>query len=125
MTKIIQKNVLDRKLELCSNNPLTGFFRDGCCRSSLGDSGEHYVCASVTKEFLNFSFKKGNNLISPRPELNFPGLKEGDRWCICTDRWIEAFKNSCAPKIILSATNIIVKKKINLEILKKFALDIN
>ena len=125
MFKITQKNVLDRKLELCSNNPLTGFFRDGCCRSSPGDSGEHYICASVTKEFLNFSFRKGNNLISPQPEFNFPGLKEGDRWCICTDRWIEAFKNSCAPKIILSATNITVKKKISLEILKKFALDIN
>lgn len=125
MFKITQKNVLDRKLELCSKNPLTGFFRDGCCRSSPGDSGEHYICASVTKEFLNFSFRKGNNLISPQPEFNFPGLKEGDRWCICTDRWIEAFKNSCAPKIILSATNITVKKKISLEILKKFALDIN
>ena len=125
MSKIIQKNVLDRELELCSNNPLTGFFRDGCCRSSPGDSGEHYICASITKEFLSFSLRKGNNLISPRPEFNFPGLKEGDRWCIYTDRWIEAFKNSCAPKIILSATNITVKKKINLEILKKFALDIN
>ena len=125
MSKIIQKNVLDRELELCSNNPLTGFFRDGCCRSSPGDSGEHNICASVTREFLNFSFRKGNNLISPRPDFNFPGLKEGDRWCICTERWIEAFKNSCAPKIILSATNITVKKKINLEILKKFALDIN
>ena len=125
MFKITQKNVLDRKLELCSKIPLTGFFRDGCCRSSPGDSGEHYICASVTKEFLNFSFRKGNNLISPQPEFNFPGLKEGDRWCICTDRWIEAFKNSCAPKIILSATNITVKKKISLEILKKFALDIN
>tara|TARA_B100000886_G_scaffold309366_1_gene243500 strand:- start:1200 stop:1577 length:378 start_codon:yes stop_codon:yes gene_type:complete len=125
MSKITQKNVLDKKLELCSNSPLTGFFRDGCCRSSSGDHGQHYICASVTKEFLNFSLKKGNDLITPRPEFNFPGLKDRDRWCICTDRWIEAFENSCAPNIILSATNVIVKKKINIEILKKFALDIN
>ena len=120
-----QLNVFGRVLKTCSNDPLTGFLRDGCCNSSLNDRGEHTVCAIVSDKFLNFSLSKGNDLITPRKEFNFPGLIDGDRWCLCADRWIEAYQNECAPRIVLEATNIDVLKKINIEILKKFALDLN
>ena len=120
-----QLNVFGRALKTCSNDPLTGFFRDGCCNSSINDQGEHTVCAIVSDKFLNFSLSKGNDLVTPRKEFNFPGLIDGDRWCLCADRWIEAYQNKCAPKIVLEATNIDVLKKIDIEILKKFALDLN
>ena len=120
-----QLNVFGKALKTCSDDPLTGFFRDGCCNSSVNDLGEHTVCAILSDKFLKFSLSKGNDLVTPRKEFNFPGLMEGDRWCLCVDRWIEAYKNACAPKIVLEATNFDVLKKINIEILKKFALDIN
>ena len=120
-----QLNVFGRALKTCSNDPLTGFFRDGCCNSSFNDQGEHTVCAIVSDKFLNFSLSKGNDLVTPRKEFNFPGLIDGDRWCLCADRWIEAYQNECAPRIVLEATNIDVLKKIDIEILKKFALDLN
>ncbi len=120
-----QLNIFGRALKTCSNDPLTGFFRDGCCNSSINDQGEHTVCAIVSDKFLNFSLSKGNDLITPRKEFNFPGLIDGDRWCLCVDRWIEAYQNECAPRIVLEATNIDVLKKIDIEILKKFALDLN
>ena len=120
-----QLNVLGKALKTCSDDPLTGFFRDGCCNSSVNDLGEHTVCAILSDKFLKFSLSKGNDLVTPRKEFDFPGLMEGDRWCLCVDRWIEAYKNACAPRIILEATNIDVLKKIDIEILKKFALDIN
>tara|TARA_B100001564_G_scaffold275555_1_gene237291 strand:+ start:78 stop:452 length:375 start_codon:yes stop_codon:yes gene_type:complete len=120
-----QLNVFGRALKTCSNNPLTGFFRDGCCNSSVNDQAEHTVCAIVSDKFLNFSLSKGNDLVTPRKEFNFPGLIDGDRWCLCADRWIEAYQNECAPRIVLEATNIDVLKKIDIEILKKFALDLN
>ena len=120
-----QLNVFGRALKTCSNDPLTGFFRDGCCNSSVNDQGEHTVCAIVSDKFLNFSLSKGNDLVTPRKEFNFPGLADGDRWCLCADRWIEAYQNECAPRIVLEATNIDVLKKIDIEILKKFALDLN
>ena len=123
--KKYQLNVLGKALKTCSDDPLTGFFRDGCCNSSVNDLGEHTVCAILSDKFLKFSLSKGNDLVTPRKEFNFPGLMEGDRWCLCVDRWIEAYKNACAPRIILEATNIDVLKKIDIEILKKFALDIN
>ena len=118
-------NVFNKPLELCSNKPLTGFFRDGCCSSSDKYQGKHYICSHLSEEFLNFSKKKGNDLITPRPEFLFAGLKSGDRWCICLDRWLEAFEEGVAPKLILKATNKLCLKKINIEILKKFSLDIN
>ena len=124
-TKNKQKNVLNEDLEECSNDPLTGWFRDGCCNSSVNDKGEHTVCAIVSDKFLKFSLSKGNDLITPREEFNFPGLMDGDRWCLCVDRWIEAYQNECAPRLVLEATNVDVLKKIDIEILKKFALDIN
>ena len=120
-----QLNVFGKALKTCSDDPLTGFFRDGCCNSSVNDLGEHTVCAILSDKFLKFSLSKGNDLVTPRKEFDFPGLMEGDRWCLCVDRWIEAYKNACAPRIILEATNIDVLKKIDMEILKKFALDIN
>ena len=120
-----QLNVLGKALKTCSDDPLTGFFRDGCCNSSVNDLGEHTVCAILSDKFLKFSLSKGNDLVTPRKEFDFPGLMEGDRWCLCVDRWIEAYKNACAPRIILEATNIDVLRKIDMEILKKFALDIN
>ena len=120
-----QLNVFSKTLKTCSDDPLTGFFRDGCCNSSVNDKGEHTVCAIVSDKFLKFSLSKGNDLITPREEFNFPGLMDGDRWCLCADRWIEAYQNDCAPRLVLEATNFDVLKKIDIEILKKFALDIN
>lgn len=118
-------NLLNKTLQTCSLNPLTGFFRDGCCTSSKRDIGEHFVCAKLTDDFLKFSLSKGNDLITPKPQYNFPGLVEGDSWCLCTSRWIEALNNGVAPKIYFLSTNKLVLKKIKIEILKKFALDIN
>ena len=123
--KKTQLNVFGRALKTCSNDPLTGFFRDGCCNTSVNDYGEHTVCAVLSDKFLKFSLSKGNDLVTPRQEFNFPGLMDGDKWCLCADRWIEAFQNDCAPKLILEATNFDVLKRVDLEILKKFALDIN
>ena len=120
-----QLNVFGKALKTCSDDPLTGFFRDGCCNSSVNDLGEHTVCAILSDKFLKFSLSKGNDLVTPRKEFNFPGLMEGDRWCLCVDRWIEAYQNECAPRLVLEATNVDVLKKIDIEILKKFALDIN
>ena len=120
-----QLNVFGRALKTCSNDPLTGFFRDGCCNSSFNDQGEHTICAIVSDKFLNFSLSKGNDLVTPKKEFNFSGLIDGDRWCLCVDRWIEAYQNECAPRIVLEATNINVLKKIDIEILKKFAIDLN
>ena len=118
-------NVFNKPLEICSEKPLTGYFRDGCCSSAEGDHGKHYVCSHLSEQFLIFSQKKGNDLITPRPEYLFEGLKPDDRWCICLDRWIEAYEAGVAPKLILKSTNKLCLKKINIEILKKFSLDIN
>ncbi len=120
-----QLNVFGKELLPCSVDPLTGFFRDGCCRTSVQDKGLHNICVVVNNEFLFFSKKKGNDLITPKDEFSFPGLKPGDKWCVCVDRWIEAYLDGCAPKIILGATSNIVLKKIEIKILKKFALDLN
>jgi|TARA_B100000287_G_C20647292_1_gene785544 uncharacterized protein (DUF2237 family) len=125
MTISKQLNVFGNKLIVCSNDPLTGFFRDGCCNSSHQDRGNHSICAVVTNEFLQFSLKTGNNLITPKEEFSFPGLVAGDKWCLCVNRWIDALNNNCAPKILLEATNQKVLNKVNMQILKKFALDIN
>ena len=125
MKKVFKINVFNKPLEICSRNPLTGYFRDGCCNSNEHDSGMHMICAKMSEDFLNFSFSRGNDLLTPKPEFNFPGLKSGDRWCLCTSRWLESIKLNVAPKIILSATNKEVLKKISIEILKDYALDIN
>ena len=112
-----QLNVFGKELLPCSVDPLTGFFRDGCCRTSVQDKGLHNICVVVNNKFLFFS-KTGNDLITPKDEFSFPGLKPGDKWCVCVDRWIEAYLDGCAPKIIIEATSNIVLKKIEIKILK-------
>jgi len=99
------KNVLGTELKPCGTKPLTGFFRDGCCNTSADDHGVHTVCAVVTEDFLRFSKEAGNDLSTPRPEFAFPGLKPGDRWCLCAARWVEAAEAGKAPRVILEATH--------------------
>ncbi len=99
------KNVLGELLQPCGMNPRTGFFRDGCCKTGANDYGSHTVCVRVTEAFLLFSSKEGNDLSTPRPELQFPGLKAGDQWCVCAGRWKEAAEAGCAPPVLLDATN--------------------
>lgn len=99
------KNIFGESLQSCCNDPLTGFYRDGYCKTDQMDVGSHTVCAIVTEEFLAFSKNKGNDLGTPRPEYQFPGLKPGDKWCLCALRWKEAFEAGCAPKVKLEATN--------------------
>lgn len=120
-----QKNVLGESLELCSKDPMTGFLRDGCCNTNTFDRGSHTVCAVVTNEFLEFSKSIGNDLSTPIPELDFKGLAEGDSWCLCADRWLEAYQNNKAPHIKLKSTNIKALEKIDLDNLKEYALDIS
>jgi uncharacterized protein (DUF2237 family) len=98
-------NVLGQPLQLCSEEPLTGWYRDGCCRTDENDNGRHVVCAIVTAEFLAFSAAQGNDLITPRPEFGFDGLVPGDRWCLCASRWEEARIAGFAPEIVLEATH--------------------
>ena len=98
-------NVLGGVLEYCSDDPLTGWFRDGCCNSDANDRGRHVVCAVVTAEFLAFSLSVGNDLTTPRPDHHFPGLKPGDRWCLCASRWEEARRAGFAPPVDLEATH--------------------
>lgn len=100
-----ETNVLGTELEPCSEDPQTGYLRDGCCRHLEEDRGRHEICAVVTEEFLAYSKERGNDLVTPRPELNFPGLEPGDRWCLCLGRWLEALDDDVAPPVVLEATN--------------------
>jgi hypothetical protein len=117
-----ETNVLGAPLEICSLSPRTGFERDGNCRMPEGDFGRHGVCAQVTEEFLAFTKERGNDLTTPQPLFGFPGLKPGDRWCLCADRWVEAWENGVAPPVVLAATNASVQDRIHLERLKHHAL---
>ena len=114
-----QKNVFGDALEPCSNDPVTGFYRTGCCETGQGDVGVHVVCAQVTQEFLEYSKSRGNDLMTPRPEFGFAGLKPGDRWCLCVDRWKEALEAGVAPPVILEATHEKALSVVGLEVLKK------
>jgi len=116
------KNVLGTPMQSCSTKPLTGFFRTGCCDTGPGDVGLHLVCAVMTDEFLAFSKMRGNDLSTPKPEWGFPGLKSGDRWCLCVTRWKEAFEADMAPKVILESTHISSLEFVSLEELKTHAL---
>jgi len=98
-------NVFGEPIIECSSDPITGFFRDGCCNTDENDEGLHTVCTVMTEEFLEFSSSKGNDLSTPRLEWGFPGLKPGDKWCLCASRWLEAYEHDSAPKVILEATN--------------------
>ncbi len=119
------KNVLGEELELCCVSPLTGFYRDGNCVSGPEDAGTHVVCAEVTEEFLGFTKSRGNDLSTPVPEFNFPGLKPGDRWCLCVTRWREALAAGQAPPVILTATHEAALKYVSLADLKQHALDLS
>ncbi|MEH2256789.1 DUF2237 family protein [Nostoc sp.] len=116
------KNVIDGNLEVCCTSPVTGFYRDGFCRTGGQDFGSHVVCAQVTSEFLEFTKSQGNDLSTAAPDFNFPGLKPGDRWCLCASRWQEALEAGVAPPIILSATHARALEVVSLDELKKHAL---
>ena len=120
-----QRNVLGGELALCGGDPVTGFFRDGCCNTSPEDVGSHTVCAVMTAEFLAFSKARGNDLSTPMPEFEFPGLKPGDRWCLCAPRWQEAFLAGQAPRVVLAATQEGALEYAELADLKRYAIDIN
>ena len=123
--KTFQENVLGEKLEACSNNPVTGWFRDGCCNTDELDQGVRTVCAKVTNVFLEWAKENGNDLITPHPEFNFPGLKDGDSWCICAGTYAEAIKAGTACKIFVKKTNYKTLEIIPLEKLKKYAVDLS
>jgi len=117
------QNVLGGKLEPCCTDPMTGFYRDGLCRTGAHDAGVHVVCVQVTAEFLEFSRARGNDLTTPRPEYDFPGLQPGDRWCLCVSRWKEALDAGMAPAVVLSATHASALEFVTLEDLEAHALD--
>ena len=117
------KNVLGEELTVCSTTPMTGFYRDGCCNTGPGDVGLHLVCVEVTDSFLQFSASRGNDLIMPIPEFHFPGLKAGDRWCLCAERWKEALQADAAPAVVLAATHISALEFVDLDDLKAHAVD--
>jgi uncharacterized protein len=120
-----QLNVLGEPLADCSHRPMTGFFRSGCCKTSVQDHGAHVVCAVMTAEFLSFSRARGNDLSTPVPEFDFPGLQPGDRWCLCAARWQEALDADAAPKVVLSATHRRALDYVSLNDLKRHAIDLS
>ncbi len=117
----MDKNVFGEPLEICCTAPMTGYFRDGLCRTITEDTGTHTVCAVMTNDFLRFSASRGNDLISPMPYFQFLGLKEGDKWCLCVSRWIEAEKAGKAPSLVLEATHEKTLEYAPLEMLVKYA----
>ena len=120
----MEKNVFGEKLHICCTSPMTGYFRDGSCRTIGEDIGTHTVCAIMTDEFLSFSASRGNDLITPAPHYQFPGLKEGDRWCLCALRWKEAYEHGFAPKVYLKRTNKKALTIIDIDLLKDYAIDL-
>jgi uncharacterized protein (DUF2237 family) len=114
-------NVLGTALQACSYDPLTGYFRDGCCHTREDDIGSHVICAKVTADFLAFSMARGNDLVTPRPEWRFPGLRPGDRWCLCALRWKEALEGGCAPPVVLESCHERALDFVSLEALKAHA----
>jgi hypothetical protein len=109
-------------LKDCSDQPKTGFFRDGCCNTSDEDFGAHTVCAEMTAEFLAFSKQQGNDLSTPRPEYGFPGLKAGDRWCLCASRWVEALQEGRAPRVVLESTHERTLEFVPIAVLRQYAI---
>ena len=115
-------NVLGKELEPCGLDPVTGFFRDGCCNTAEQDVGSHTVCIQVTADFLDYSRFRGNDLSTPMPEFSFPGLNEGNHWCLCAARWLEAEKFGMAPRVFLESTHRKALEVVPLELLKKYAV---
>jgi uncharacterized protein len=118
------KNVLGGTLQICSTDPMTGFYRNGCCETGPNDRGVHIVCAQVTEEFLAFTKAQGNDLSTPAPVYGFPGLKPGDRWCVCVSRWQEALASGAAPPLVLAATHASVLNHVSLEDLMAHAVEV-
>ena len=118
------KNVFGGDLVVCSADPLTGFFRNGKCDTCGDDTGMHTVCAEMTKEFLQFSRRVGNDLSTPVPEWRFPGLKPGDRWCVCASRWLHAYQDGAAAPVVLASTNAAALRIVPLEALQEHAVDV-
>ncbi len=114
-------NVLSEPLQVCSCRPMTGWFRDGFCKADISDSGQHIICCVMTNSFLLYSKALGNDLSTPMPEYNFPGLRPGDHWCLCASRWKQAYEDGMAPKVKLEATEISALKIVGLELLKLHA----
>ena len=125
MINLVQKNVFGEPLETCSDDPITGWLRDGCCNTDKNDQGSHTVCAKVTNKFLEWSKKVGNDLITPHPEFGFPGLKDGDCWCVCATWYARAIEEDAACSIYLKKTNIKTLDFISIEKLKKHAIDLS
>ncbi|MFQ3679163.1 MAG: DUF2237 domain-containing protein [Pseudanabaenaceae cyanobacterium] len=119
----MSRNVLGTPLQTCSLAPRTGFYRNGCCDTGAGDMGVHVVCAQVTAEFLAFTKAQGNDLSTPQPVYDFPGLQPGDRWCLCAARWYEAHQAGVAPPVVLTATHAAALEYIPLDTLRQYALD--
>ena len=119
------KNVLGANLKTCCTSPMTGFYRNGACETGPADIGTHVVCAEVRKDFLEFTKLRGNDLMSPAPHHGFPGLKPGDRWCLCVSRWKEALDAGVAPPVVLSATHETALKYVSLKDLKKHAVTLH
>ena len=117
------KNVLGTELQSCSVDPVTGFYRTGCCETGPDDLGLHLVCAVMSSDFLEFSRLAGNDLSTPVPEYGFPGLSPGDRWCLCVQRWKEAFESGAAPQVVLEATHMSSLEFVSLEELQPYAID--
>lgn len=117
------KNVLGTDMQPCSTDPMTGFYRDGCCNTGPQDHGLHLVCCVMTEEFLEFSKNRGNDLSTPNPMFAFPGLKPGDRWCLCALRWKEAYEAGMAPQVVLAATHMSTIEFATLEELQHYAVD--
>jgi len=122
-THVKAKNVLGGELESCCFEPLTGYFRDGYCRTDWMDAGTHTVCAIVTEEFLIYTKSRGNDLSTPFPQFNFPGLKVGDKWCLCASRWLEAHHAGCAPMVNLEATHEKTLSIVDFDVLKTYAVE--
>lgn len=114
-------NVLGTALQACSFDPLTGYYRDGCCNTDALDHGTHVVCAKVTADFLAYSLQRGNDLVTPRPDYRFAGLRPGDRWCLCVNRWLEALQAGVAPPVCLEATHAKALEHVSLEVLQQHA----
>lgn len=116
-------NVLGTELESCCFDPLTGYYRDGFCHTGAGDFGLHTICVVLTEDFLRFSYERGNDLVTPRPDMQFPGLVPGNRWCVCVERWMEALEAGQAPPIVLAATHSSVAEFVSMEDLRAHAVE--
>jgi uncharacterized protein len=120
----MERNALGGPLESCSSDPLTGFYRDGCCRTGQGDFGSHTICAVVSAEFLDYQQSVGNDLSTPMPEFNFPGLRPGDRWCVTTGAWLRAHAKGVAAFVVLASTHERALETVPLDLLRQYAVDV-